>query len=67
MECLKCTGPMRVIALIEDPGVVGRILEHLELETPLATERRPPLGATSRPQHASLVFMEAAVWRQPRV
>ena len=29
LECPKCKGPMRVIALIEDLGVIRRILEHL--------------------------------------
>jgi hypothetical protein len=28
LECPKCKGPMHVIALIEDPGVIRRILEH---------------------------------------
>ena len=31
LECPKCEGPMRIIALIDDPPVVQRILEHLEL------------------------------------
>jgi len=31
LECPKCKGPMRVIALIEDAHVVRRILEHLGL------------------------------------
>ena len=31
LECPKCKGPMRVFALIEDPGVIRRILEHLGL------------------------------------
>jgi hypothetical protein len=47
LECPKCKGPMRVIALIEDPGVIRRILEHLGLWAPLATERSPPLGAAA--------------------
>ena len=29
LECPQCKGPMRVIALIEDLGVIRRILEHL--------------------------------------
>ena len=29
LVCPKCNGPMRVIALIDDPAVVRRILEHL--------------------------------------
>jgi hypothetical protein len=45
---------MRVIALIEDPGVIRRILDHLGLWAPLATERSPPLGPASWPRHVSL-------------
>jgi len=33
---------LRVIALIEDPGVVRRILQHLGLWAPLATKHSPP-------------------------
>src|SRR5450759_978978 len=42
LECAKCKGPMRVIALIEDSGIIRRILEHLGLWAPLPTERSPP-------------------------
>jgi hypothetical protein len=38
---------MRVIALIEDPGVVRRILEHLGLWAPQVKERSPPLDSAS--------------------
>ena len=34
---------MRIIALIEDPAVVRRILEHLGRWAPEATERGPPV------------------------
>ena len=54
LGCLKCKGPMRVIALIEDPGVIRRILEHLGLWTPQGTQRSPPLGPEAWPVHASL-------------
>jgi hypothetical protein len=55
LECPKCKGPMRIIALIEDPGVIRRILEHLGQWAPLATERSPPSGPTaSWPRHANL-------------
>jgi hypothetical protein len=30
LACPRCKGPMRVIALTDDPGVVRRILEHLK-------------------------------------
>jgi len=45
---------MRVMALIEDPGVIRHILEHLGSWAPLATERSPPLGPASWPRHANL-------------
>jgi len=54
LECPRCKGPMRVIALIEDPGVIRRILDYLELWAPLATERSPLPGAASWPRHANL-------------
>ena len=54
LECPKCQGPMRVMALIEDPQVIRRILEHLGLWAPLATEQSPPLGPASWPRHVSL-------------
>ena len=38
---------MRVIAQMEDLGVIRSILEHLRLWAPLATERSPPLGLAS--------------------
>jgi len=39
LECPKCKGPMRIIALIDDPLVVRRILEHLGLWQPQVMER----------------------------
>ena len=37
--CSACGGPMKIIASIEDPTVIGRILSHLE-----ATSCAPPSG-----------------------
>ena len=55
LECPQCKGPMRVIALIEDPGVIRRILEHLGHWAPLAAERGPPPGsAANYPRHGTL-------------
>ena len=42
LECPKCKGPMRVIALIEDAGVIRRILEHLGCWAPEASGPDPP-------------------------
>ena len=52
LECPKCKGPMRVIALIDDPRVVRRILEHLGRWAPEATERGPPVPAADWPVNA---------------
>jgi hypothetical protein len=43
---------MRVIALIDDPGVVRRILEHLGRWAPEATERGPPMAPPEWPANA---------------
>ncbi len=52
LECPKCKGPMRVIALIDDPGVVRRILEHLGRWAPEASERGPPAAVPTWPTNA---------------
>jgi len=52
LECPKCKGPMRVIALIDDPGVIRRILEHLGRWAPKASERGPPGQAPDWPANA---------------
>lgn len=54
LVCPKCRGPMRVIALIEDPVVVRAILKHLGLWQPEAAERAPPVRPNAWPAHASL-------------
>ena len=45
LVCTKCSGPMRVIAYIENEGVARRILAHLGLPTTpptFAAARAPP-------------------------
>ena len=45
LQCPRCHGRMRVLALITDRPVVAQILEHLGLSTtgpPLAPPRRSP-------------------------
>ncbi len=41
--CPKCKVPMRVIALIDDPAVVRRILEHLGRWAPEPSDRERTL------------------------
>ncbi len=52
LECPKCHSPMRIIALIDDPPVVRRILEHLGRWAPEASERGPPAAAPTWPTNA---------------
>ena len=33
-KCQKCGGPVRIIASIEDPDVIQKILKHLRLDQP---------------------------------
>ncbi len=45
VACVDCGGPMRLIALIKDPTVIGPIVAHLGLPTTLpevAAARGPP-------------------------
>jgi hypothetical protein len=50
--CPACGGAVRIIACIEDPDVIDRILTHLDAKTAESeAPRRPPCRA---PPHASL-------------
>ncbi len=47
LACMQCGGRLRLIATIEDPAVVDRIVRHLGLPTDLAAllpARPPPAG-----------------------
>ncbi len=52
----RCKEPMRILALIDDPGVVRRFLEHLERWTPEASERGPPAVVPIWPTNAVIPF-----------
>lgn len=39
LECPRCKGPMRVIALIDDKAVIHKLLSHLGLQAPQQTPR----------------------------
>ncbi len=52
---------MRIIALINDPPVVRRILEHLGLWQPQATERSPPVPPVVWPLNSVLPMTYHAV------
>ena len=54
LECPRCSGRLRLIAVIDDPAVIQRILRHLGLPTGIPEARparsppmtEPVLGAT---------------------
>ena len=54
LECPKCKGPMRIIALIDDPRVIRRILEHLGLWAPETSAPGPPAAAYDWPVNAHI-------------
>ena len=48
--CEKCGGPVWIIASIEDPDVIQKILKHLGLDQPGDPQNRsPPAGLTDQP------------------
>lgn len=49
-KCEKCGGPVRIIASIEDPDVIQKILKHLGLDQPDDPQNRsPPSDLTGQP------------------
>src|SRR2546422_7786051 len=67
LQCPKCKGPMRVIALIDDPGVIRHILEHLGLWAPEAAGRvRPPPSSGPPPAGVVALGPKPAAWGNGR-
>ena len=59
LECPRCKGPMRVIALIDDAAVIRMILTHLGLWAPPAAAGRgpgPPAADPPRPAAQILTY-----------
>ena len=56
MACARCGGRMRLIALIDQPPVMRRVLGHLGLPTEVPEPRPardPPLWDSGLPSHSS--------------
>jgi len=51
--CARCGGKLRVIASIEEPEVIAKILAHLERTAPDQYPSELPLGARAPPQQPS--------------
>ena len=53
--CARCGGKLRIIASIEAPEVIAKILAHLERVAPEQYSAEWPLGARAPPSQASLL------------
>lgn len=53
LECPKCKGPMRVIALIDDKAAIRKILSHLGLWAPQIAARKGTGPPSPDPPEAS--------------
>jgi hypothetical protein len=53
--CARCGGKLKVIAGIEEPEVIARILAHLQKTAPDQPQAELPLGARVPPQQARLI------------
>jgi hypothetical protein len=53
--CARCGGKLAILASIEEPEVIARILAHLEKSVPGQNQGELPLGARAPPSQASLL------------
>lgn len=53
--CARCGGKLKVIASIEEPAVIAKILAHLERTTPDSHQPELPLGARAPPAQSRLL------------
>ena len=53
--CARCGGKLKVIASIEEPEVIAKILAHLERTAPAQYQAELPLGARAPPGQARLI------------
>jgi hypothetical protein len=54
-SCARCGGRLKIIASIEEPEVIARILSHLERTAPEQYRSELPLGARAPPVQSSLL------------
>jgi hypothetical protein len=53
--CVRCDGKLRIVASIEEPGVIARILAHLERLASEQCQGELPLGARAPPSQPRLI------------
>jgi hypothetical protein len=54
-SCSRCGGKLAIIASIEEPQVIAKILAHLQQTAPEQYQNELPLGARAPPQQSSLI------------
>jgi hypothetical protein len=52
--CARCTGVLKVMASIEEPAVIARILAHLDRTTGATEPELGPLSARAPPLQSAL-------------
>jgi hypothetical protein len=53
--CARCGGQLKIIASIEEPQLIAKILSHLEGTAPEQSQSELPLGARGPPAQSSLL------------
>ena len=53
-RCTRCDGQLKIIASIEEPQLIAKILSHLERAAPEQSQSELPLGARGPPTQSSL-------------
>jgi hypothetical protein len=53
--CARCGGQLKIIASIEEPQLIAKILSHLERAAPEQSQSELPLGARGPPLQPSLL------------
>ena len=54
-SCTRCGGELKIIASIEEPQLIAKILSHLERAAPEQSQSELPLGARGPPAQSSLL------------
>ncbi len=54
-DCARCGGKLKLIASIEEPEAIAKILAHLEKTAPDQFQPELPLGARAPPGQARLL------------
>lgn len=54
-SCARCGGKLKIIASIEEPEVIAKILSHLQRTAPDQCQTELPLGARAPPGQSSLL------------